>query len=118
VTGKKEIGMGNVGIMEKRHSETGQDDVGPIENRCSRKGVNDVRPIENRYSEKVKAQPTVTFKGDFLGKLIDAAALIAVLELAIKNHTGFNFDNPSILGITILVEQVKELLDINANLLG
>ena len=76
------------------------------------------RAIENRHGEQVDIQSIVTFKGDFLGKLIDATALIAVLELTIKNHEGFDLDKPSILGMSILVEQVKELLDVKANLLA
>jgi hypothetical protein len=76
--------------------------------------------LENRVDGKSQADihSIVMFKGDFLGNLIDAVALVEVLEFIIKNHEEIDFNKPSMLGMSILVEQIKGLLNIKANLVA
>lgn len=63
------------------------------------------------------ADYVVSFKGEFLDKLIDAVALIEVLEIALKHNQEIDINKAGFTGISILLEQIKGLLDINENLL-
>ncbi len=60
---------------------------------------------------------SVKFKGDFLGKLIDALALLDVAEMVMKGHQEVGLSQSNMTGIIILLKEIKERLDINAHLL-
>ena len=59
----------------------------------------------------------VSFKGDFLGNLIDAVALIDLAETVLKNNHESGVTQSNMTGIIILLEQIKQKLDIEAHLL-
>ena len=59
----------------------------------------------------------VSFKGDFLGNLIDAVALIDLAETVLKNNHESGLTQSNMTGIIILLEQIKQKLDIEAHLL-
>ncbi len=65
----------------------------------------------------VKADQIVSFKGHFLDQLIDAVALIEVVEIIIRHHEDVYLRKSGFVGLAMLIEQIKELLDVNANLL-
>jgi hypothetical protein len=60
---------------------------------------------------------SVKFKGDFLGKLIDAVALLDVAEMVMKGHQDVGLSQSNMTGIIVLLEEIKERLDIKAHLL-
>ena len=59
----------------------------------------------------------VSFKGDFLDQLVDACALLEVASKLISHHKDMDIDPQTFSGLALLMDRVKELLDINANLL-
>lgn len=60
---------------------------------------------------------SVKFKGDFLGKLIDAVALLDLAEMVMKSNQEVGLSQSNMTGIIILLEEIKERLDIEAHLL-
>ncbi len=78
----------------------------------------DKTPNAARIGEEIGTDYIVSFRGEFLGKLIDAVALIDVLEIVLRQQEeGLELSKTGYMGISILIEQIKERLDINSNLL-
>lgn len=72
-------------------------------------------PVGNQYF--VNADQVVSFKGHFLDQLLEAVALIEVVEIIIRHHDEAHLHKHGFTGLVMLVEQIKELLDIKDNLL-
>lgn len=89
-----------------------------IQSMRQRLAILDKNAFESRDDKAngTTANAVVKFKGDFLGHLIDAVALVELLEFVIKHHEETDFNKPRMLGMSILVEQIKALLNIEANL--
>ncbi len=67
--------------------------------------------------EILETDQVVSFKGRFLDQLTDAVALIEVVEIIIRHHDDVYLRKSGFMGLAMLIEQIKQLLDINANLL-
>ena len=67
--------------------------------------------------EITKSGNRVSFTEDFLGKLIDAVALLDLAEMVIKGNQEVGLSPLNMTGIIILLEEIKERLDIEAHLL-
>jgi hypothetical protein len=60
---------------------------------------------------------SVKFKGNFLGKLIDAVALLDLAEMVMKGNQEVGLSQSNMTGIIILLEEIKGRLNIEAHLL-
>ena len=67
--------------------------------------------------EITKSGNRVSFTEDFLGKLIDAVALLDLAEMVMKGSQEIGLSPLNMTGIIILLEEIKERLDIEAHLL-
>jgi hypothetical protein len=67
--------------------------------------------------EITKSGNRVSFTEDFLGKLIDAVALLDLAEMVMKGNQEVGLSPLNMTGIIILLEEIKERLDIEAHLL-
>ncbi len=67
--------------------------------------------------EITKSGNRVSFTEDFLGKLIDAVALLDVAEMVMKGHQEVGISQFNMPGIILLLEEIKERLNIQAHLL-
>ncbi len=71
-----------------------------------------------RIGEEIDIDYIVSFRGEFLGKLINTVTLIDVLEMILRQQEeGNDLSKAGYMGISILIEQIKERFDINSNLL-
>lgn len=60
----------------------------------------------------------ISFKAGYLDNLVEAEALLEVLGKMINHHEDINMNSKAFMGMSILLEKITQLIDVNENLLN